>query len=122
MSEPADDPFASRRNHGVVAEIFSLVHVGDVHFDDGEVDGAYGIVQGYGRVGIGPGVEHHAVDMFVHGSLKAVDEFALLVVHGVAGGIIVLFVGIQIAAEEILTAVSGKADGISVAVNIILVD
>ena len=73
---------------------------------------------GFG-IGNGHGPDAGVPDQCV---VDGVDVVALLVVHGVAGGIIVLFVGIQIAAEEILTAVSGKADGISVAVNIILVD
>ena len=87
-TETADDTEAGRGEPGVVAEVLALVHIGDMHLDDGCGDSTDAVVQGDTGVGIGTGIEHDAVVSESH-LLHLVDEFslhiALIVVYLHAG-------------------------------------
>ena len=77
--ETADHASASGRNHGVMAKLLALMHVGDVHLNDGDVERTNAVVQCHTGVGICAGIEHDALRAIDVGLLQAVDEKSLYV-------------------------------------------
>ena len=75
-SETADDAATGSRYHGLVAKCLALVHVAQVHLDNGQPYTADGIVQGNAGVRIGTCVEHNSLHAFVGGLFQAVDKEA----------------------------------------------
>ncbi len=75
-AEAADDTLAGCRDEGMVAELFTLMDIGDVHLDDGALQRADAVVESHRRMGIGSGIEHDAVVTEAH-LLHLVDELAL---------------------------------------------
>ena len=74
--ESSYHPFASAANHGFVAEIFTCIHIADMHLNDRTFQRADAILQGYAGVGIGTGIQHDAVVTESH-LLHLVDQFTL---------------------------------------------
>ena len=60
-TEATDDTEAGTRNHGLVAELLTLVDVGDVNLDDGTLQRADAVLQGNTGMSIGPGIQHDTV-------------------------------------------------------------
>ena len=68
----------------MVAELFALVYIADMHLDDGCLDGADAVVQSHTGVGIGAGIEHDAVTVeahFLHTVYEIALDIALIVVY-----------------------------------------
>ena len=59
-----------------MAKLLTLVNVADVNLYHGTTKGTDAVLQGNGRVGVGAGVEHNAVDSTVAYLLHLVDEAA----------------------------------------------
>ena len=60
----------------MVAEVFTLVDIRDMHLYNRTFYGAYAVVQGNAGVGVGSGVQHYAVEREAH-LLYLVYQFAL---------------------------------------------
>ena len=75
-SEAAYHSLAGCGNEGMVAEVFSLMDIGDMHLYNGTFYGAYAVVQGNAGVGVGSGVQHNAVEREAH-LLYLVYQFSL---------------------------------------------
>ncbi len=82
--ESADYSEACGRNHRAVAELLSLMHIADVHFDDRRLYGLYAVRQCYAGVGVGSGVQHDAVGReshFLHLVYQLALDVALVIVN-----------------------------------------
>ena len=60
-AEAADDTTTSTANHGVMAELFALMHIRDMHLDDRSRYGTDAVMKCHTCVRIGTGIEHDAV-------------------------------------------------------------
>ena len=61
QSEATDDAYAGTANHGVVAELLTLMHVGDVYLHDRSFYATDGILKGDAGVGVRTCVQHDAI-------------------------------------------------------------
>ena len=75
---PVDGVDAGRSNHRRSPPRLAFLHIGDVDLDGRDVDRLQRVVDGVGRVGERPGVEHDAVDV-APSRVDAVDEITLVV-------------------------------------------
>ena len=75
-SKARNDTLASRANHGMMAKLLALMHIGDMHLDHGGRDAEDAVVQGDTGMRVGACIEHHSVDTEAV-VLQTVDELAL---------------------------------------------
>ena len=78
-TEPRDDALGEIGEIGVLAEWFSCMDVGQMHFNKGDLGSGQGITQGDAGMGEGRGVDDDVGNALAGGFLNCIDQYVFCV-------------------------------------------